>query len=591
MDRDLLWRAYVQALTEAGRDSLRRRQREGAQKGEKQEWLDQMVACLDGPDWEEGLDRFMDVWTHWPDGKETPPAGGQAVPPPMAVGQAAAAERIQALPVPAVLTLGPGVSEAPEPDRPWGPLPGRERPGAFPVNALPSLGMQMAMTVADNVQVSRGMASCMVLGALSAAAVGRVSVQTALDYAEPCHLFVVVGANPSERKSGCMSRVFEPLHRYEQEENRRRAPAVRHYEETREMLEDHLARAKKAGDRGEMADLVDQLNGMEEVKPYELILTDATPEALCRAMARNGGRMAVVSSEGQFFNILAGSYSTNGAANVDVVLKGYSGEPVKVERIGRTGDRIGRACLSLCLAVQPGLLSSFLNDQTLAGRGMASRFLVATPISLVGDRDDEGVPLNMAAVDRFGMRIQTLLQAKDPVTLTFSPEARAAYKAWFREVEGQLKPGGEMSSLGEGWGGKLCGNTARIAGLLALLEGDRTVIGGETMQGAIRIARWFREQALTMMGGEADLSSAGNEALEWLVRRGEAKVSEARVREGLRKKKTFNRMDVVDGALLELETAGFIRRAKPPRREGAGRPEGPQLLLHPGLLRGRNSGA
>ena len=304
---------------------------------------------------------------------------------------------------------------------PWGALPGRELPGEFPLTALPSLALAMVVNVSDSVQVSYGMTACMVLGAVSAAAAGRLSVRVSKDYEEPLQLFIAAGANPSERKSACMGMVFHSLNEYEIEENARRAPAVRHYKESRELLEEGIARAKKSGDRLKMSDLIDELNSMQEVKDYELLLTDATPEALSRAMSRNGGRMALVSSEGAFLNILAGGYSSGGAANVDVVLKGYSGEPVRVERIGRGSEKITKASLSLCLAVQPDLLETFLSDPTLAGRGMASRFLCCLPQSRVGARTLAGIPAKQEVLDAFGHRLREILSKPEGTELTLSP--------------------------------------------------------------------------------------------------------------------------------------------------------------------------
>ena len=468
--------------------------------------------------------------------------------------------------------------------KPWGPLPGREPPGPFPLDALPELARKVAVTVADSVQVSPGMSACMVLGALSAAAVGRAGVRLAEDYEEPCHLYVAIGANPSERKSACLNLVFSSLYRYEQEEDGRRAPAVRQYEEMREMLKDQLARAKKADERQQVADLVDELARMEEVKPFELILSDVTTEALTRAMAQNDGRMALVSAEGVFLSTLAGAYSTSGVANVDVVLKGYSGEPVKVDRIGRSRDRIPRACLSLCLAVQPEMLVRFLTDPTLAGRGMASRFLAALPDSLVGSRTSKGVPVDFALMERFASRLERILRSPDPLTLTLSPAAAEAHRAWHDEIEAQLKPGGSMANLAQGWGGKLCGNTVRVAGLLHLLVSDSLTVDGDTMRGEIRVARWFRAQAMRLISGNEELSPEANDALSWLVRRGELRIGATLVRNALRKRKPFPRMEVAIRALNELEDAGYIRQTFTPRRAGAGRPEGPMIELHPGLL-------
>ncbi len=472
-----------------------------------------------------------------------------------------------------------------EAERPWGPLPGREPPGPFPVGEMPALGAAMAITVADSVQVSEDMAACLVLGAVSAAAAGRVRVRVNAAHEEPCHLFIAMGADPSERKSACMAMVFDALYRYEQEENERRAPQVRMSESTRKMLEDQLAKAGKEADKRRMAELIGEIEALEDVRPYELILTDTTPEALSKAMARNGGRMAVVSSEGAFFNILSGSYSSAGAVNVDVVLKGYSGEPVRVERVGRAGEKIDRACLSLCLAVQPEMLQDFLNDPTLAARGMASRFLAMMPRSKVGERREQGIPADETVMERFAERIRQLLSDSAPLTLPLSEEARLVYGRWFDEVERDLRPGGELKDLGQGWGGKLCGNTARLAGLMTLLREEREAISGDTMARAVAIARWFRDQALRLMGGEVELSPEANEMLGWLVRRGENGVSQVKIKQAIRRRTTFNKTETVQDAFTELSGAGFIRFVDPPKRDGAGRPSCQLLELHPSLLK------
>ena len=472
-------------------------------------------------------------------------------------------------------------------DRPWGPLPGREPPVAFPLADLPSTVTAMTEMLSDSVQVSYEMAACMVLGAVSTAAAGRVKVRVDASHEEPCQLFIAIGADPSERKSACMSLAFEALYRWEREEKERRAPAVRHCQETKALLEEGITRARKAGDRQRMADLIDELNGLTEVKAVKLILTDTTPEALSRAMAQNGGRMAVVSSEGQFFNILAGSYSSSGAANLDVVLKGYSGEPVRVERIGREGDEIDRACLSLCLAVQPAMLGEFLNDPTLAGRGMASRFLVCMPESRVGGRATSGMAIKADVMELFASALEWVL-GQEELTLTLSAEAYALYDQWFQEVERQLGPGGELSDLGQGWGGKLCGNTARIAALMQLTRRDearRMVVDGEVMGWAIGLARWFRDQALRLMGGEKGLSPEANEALWWMVKRGVPTLKESYVRNNLRKKKLYPNDDAVNSAIMELLDAGYLRKIETAVTGTNGRPQCPILALHPGLLK------
>src|SRR6185295_9379401 len=58
---------------------------------------------------------------------------------------------------------------------------------------------------------------------------------------------------------------------------------------------------------------------------------DVTPEKLGMLMADNGERLAILSDEGGFFDILTGRYS-NGIPNLDTCLQGHSCSPVKVNR-------------------------------------------------------------------------------------------------------------------------------------------------------------------------------------------------------------------------------------------------------------------
>jgi hypothetical protein len=53
-----------------------------------------------------------------------------------------------------------------------------------------------------------------------------------------------------------------------------------------------------------------------------------TPETLAVMMRQQDGRMGVISPEGGLFAILAGRYSS-GTPNLDLVLKAWSGDPVR----------------------------------------------------------------------------------------------------------------------------------------------------------------------------------------------------------------------------------------------------------------------
>ena len=102
----------------------------------------------------------------------------------------------------------------------------------------------------------------------------------------------------------------------------------------------------------------------------------------------------------------------------------------------------------------------------------------------------------------------------------------------------------------------------------------------------MELAKWFKAHELRLMGGDGELSAEANEALAYLVRRGESPVSVRMAKNTLRKKRSFQKSETLDLALLELRDAGYIRMIAPVRDETRGRPGGEALMLHPGLLRG-----
>ena len=64
-------------------------------------------------------------------------------------------------------------------------------------------------------------------------------------------------------------------------------------------------------------------------------------------------------------------------------------------------------------------------------------------------------------------------------------------------------------------------------------------------------ARWFKARELRLMDGDRELSAEANEALAYLVRRGESPVSVSLIRNTLRKRKSFQREERLDAALAE----------------------------------------
>ena len=470
----------------------------------------------------------------------------------------------------------------------WEPLPMPAAPPEFPVNCLPDPARAMAEAAAEALQVPVDMPACFLLGAASTALLGLCSVRVRSDYIEPCQLYAVVSAPPSDRKSAALSQMIQPVRDYLNLQNDLRAPEVARSQQRLKMLNAKLDKATKAGHEDDMEALVEEIQREPVVKFLELPITDATPEALARAMGRNEGRAALVSGEGALFNVLAGAYSEE--VNLDVVLNGYTGEPVHVERVSREPVKIERAALSITLAVQPSVLDKLLSNEVLLSRGLCARFLYSQPLSKVGKRSFRNVkPVPGATQAAYSQRIQqlTAFQANGkPFELALTPEAYEAYCCWFDEVEARIAPGGDLCGLANGWEGKLCGNTLRIVGLLRMLADPDTQapVSALHLRRAVEIARYFSEHLKAIAGQGEHLTPEAREALAFIIKDKRPVFSPSTLRQKMKDRAKFKgKSGAVDRALLELQSGGYLRLSRPPAWSGVGRRPEARYECHPEL--------
>ncbi len=105
------------------------------------------------------------------------------------------------------------------------PLDGPPLP-SFPVEALPPVLAAYVSAVAESLQIPPDMAAVCALGALSVALQRKFTVRVNPDWAEPVNLYLLVIADPSERKSPCIKQMIYPIQDYEQEWNSEHAVEI-----------------------------------------------------------------------------------------------------------------------------------------------------------------------------------------------------------------------------------------------------------------------------------------------------------------------------------------------------------------------------
>lgn len=352
------------------------------------------------------------------------------------------------------------------------------------------------------------MAASLVLVIMSLCIQGKFWINVKPDWTESLNLYVVVVGRPSERKTPTLKEVTKPIFRYVNEENERRKPAIKEYELKKKIISGQLKTIQEALSKKnsktkyaiqDALDCQKELEDLEEVKDLRLIVDDVTPEALIRAMKDNDERMGIISAEGGMFGMMAGRYTSN--TNIDIFLKGYSGEYYSSIRVGSGGLDLEHPYLTIGLAVQPQVISDVMDNKDFRGRGLLARFLYAVPNTRVGNRVYKTKEVSSVVREEYEKLCEELLDIPDLTgfaerIIKLSPEADKLAEEFFLWIEHQLTD--ELEEI-EDWAGKLHGNTMRIAGILHVIKhrsnSVNVLVEEDTMSSAIMIGKYYLEHS------------------------------------------------------------------------------------------------
>ncbi len=432
----------------------------------------------------------------------------------------------------------------------------------FPVEALPEVVCRYVLAAAESTQTTVDMAAVEALGIVSLCCQGKYFIRGNADWVEPLNTYTVVILPPAERKSSVLSMMVRPVEVYEQAENIRRNEEiirsqmmVSKLEKEKRALVERAAKGKATDE--EVRAKAAEIAKFEPAKPLRLFVDDVTSEKLTSVLAENKGCAAVVSAEGGIFDIISGLYSRN--VNIDVFLKGHSGDTIRVDRIGRASESIIHPALTMVLAVQPEVLNGLMSNNTFRGRGLTARFLYSMPKSSIGNRTFRTTPIPERASEGYRTLIESILASdNDRDSLELDDEAQVVLEALFNEVEGRLK--GDLAEIPD-WAGKFVGAVLRISGILHIMQNPVNAmfvdVGRETMENAVTIGRYFLEHAkaaYSLMGADATNKNA-QYLLTAIKREGLAEFSR---RDAMRLCRRFKTADSLQPVLNRLCEYGYI---------------------------------
>jgi replicative DNA helicase len=468
---------------------------------------------------------------------------------------------------------------------------------AFPSDVFPHIVEQYVDAVAEETQTPRDLPAIVALGTLSAAVGGKFIVQPYPDkgWLEPVHLHAVAVAESGMRKSSVFSRMTAPVFAVERERQDEARLRIEEWESRDRALVNSLRSAEQAASKAtpDGAKVTDEdairMAAVRDLMVHRnnrpvlprLVLDDATPEVAVQHMSQQGGTIAVMSAEAAFLSNIAGQYSDR--PKFDVLLKGFSGESLQTDRIGRESEHIPHACLTLCLSVQPKVIADLGKVPGFEDRGGVARLLAGFIPDERGfeDLDARSVPWSLETEwDRLVRKLLELpIERSDTgdrtrQTLHLSPDAQRVFRAFQEAHQHLMRPRGALREIDK-WGARLPGQVLRIASLLHVATHDSPqahLIEGASMNRAIKIGEYFAAHAfilhrhITGHGGYTDALDLLEVAREMgpIVPKREI---HRRVRGQLR----FRKADSLNAPLRVLEELHWIRRVETPGG-GPGRP-------------------
>jgi hypothetical protein len=256
-----------------------------------------------------------------------------------------------------------------------------------------------------------------------------------------------------------------------------------------------------------------------------------------------------------------------------VILSGHAGDSIRVDRKGRPSETIDRACLTLCVMVQPDVIRDLGKSPGFVQRGGAARLLPCLPKDNLGHRKIDVTQVPPALIAAWAAVVMRILGHTPPTrdgsyipwTLDLDAEALAEFRAYRMWHEPRMAKDGAFGDIRD-WAGKQCGAVLRIAGLLHIVSQDtpeRVAINVATLHQAIVIASYFEAHARIMYRMFRDRSKH-SEARTVLgtIRKLGSPTTRREVHQKLRDRVQFAQSDDLSGPLALLEEYGHIRRAR-----------------------------
>lgn len=235
-----------------------------------------------------------------------------------------------------------------------------------------------------------------------------------------------------------------------------------------------------------------------------LICSEVTGQALARLLTQN--RQGILIATAEAGNLLDEASKATSPLG-QLLLKGYSGDPVEIDRITRESVVMEEPCISVSWLCQPHRLEKFLSNDRLLEDGLLARFLVAhSRASMAPMHEDDGsVPV--AVSDAYGALIEELFvpygrNSKDQWVVEASAEAQGALRDHHNQcVERWNDDDGPLRSCIARWTEQAWKICLVLHAAIHGAESHNKTVDGDTAQRAVALQQWFARQQMRILRG------------------------------------------------------------------------------------------
>ena len=245
----------------------------------------------------------------------------------------------------------------------------------FPISALPKVVRQMVEEVADVARVPTALPACEALAIISAALGRGLAIPSNVEAETYANIYVIVAAPSGSGKSLTYKMLMAPVYRYQAEQ--RVISEGRHGQLKVELF--RLNGRLKAEHKEPLTD--DELSSLikrkEEIQLKiaqlpQFVCEDVTPPKLAVLLFQNEERMFSASADAR--QVVRAVCNDN---NDNPYIKGWSGDPVQVDRISRKPLFLRAPRISLLWCPQPDLMLKMFGKRVLTDNGFLPRVLPA----------------------------------------------------------------------------------------------------------------------------------------------------------------------------------------------------------------------